>query len=60
MTPETENMPDWERQARLVDLEWIVENMHIFWPAAAVAFEKSPSVWISDSVAAVLSGKHFV
>ena len=40
MTPETEDIPDWARRERQPDLAWIVENIHIFWPAATTAFEK--------------------
>ena len=41
MAPERREIPDWARRERLHDLEWIAENLHIFWPAAKNAFEES-------------------
>ena len=38
MTPETRNIPDWAARGRNRDLEWIRENLHIFWPAATDAY----------------------
>ena len=34
-------MPIWARQERRRDLEWIDENVEIFWAAATAAFEES-------------------
>jgi len=34
------NIPDWARRERGHDMEWIGENLHIFWPTATAAFEK--------------------
>ena len=30
--------PDWTHFDRAPDLEWIGENLHVFWPAATTAF----------------------
>ena len=38
MSAERKSIPDWARRERQRDLEWIVENLHIFWPVAAAAF----------------------
>ena len=38
MTPEHGSIPDWARMDRQRDLEWIQENLHIFWPAATDAY----------------------
>ena len=40
MSPERRKIPDWARRERIGDLEWIAENLHIFWPAAQAAFEE--------------------
>ena len=39
MTPEHRHIPDWARQERDGDLDWIVENLDLFWTAATLAFE---------------------
>jgi hypothetical protein len=38
MTPETRNIPAWAQQERQEDLDWISENLSIFWMAAMTAF----------------------
>ena len=38
MSPEKRDIPDWARKDRWRDLEWITENLHIFWPAATDAY----------------------
>jgi len=38
MTPENRRIPDWARRERQRDLEWIRENLFIFWPAATDAY----------------------
>ncbi len=40
MTPErkSDDFPDWARQERQADLEWIGENLKQFWPAARAGF----------------------
>lgn len=39
MTPETENIPEWARRERQADLDWIDENLAVFWTAATLEFE---------------------
>jgi hypothetical protein len=39
MTPENPKIPDWARRERLADLDWIAENLDLFWTAATTAFE---------------------
>jgi hypothetical protein len=40
MTTEPERqLPDWARRERLSDLEWINENLHVFWPMAQAGYE---------------------
>jgi hypothetical protein len=39
MPPENRNIPDWARQERQADLDWIRENLDVFWTAATTAFE---------------------
>ena len=41
MTPEDKPIPAWVRLERGRDLEWIDENVEIFWAAATVALEES-------------------
>jgi hypothetical protein len=41
MTPEDKPIPAWVRLERRRDLEWIDENVEIFWMAATSAFELS-------------------
>ncbi len=38
MTPEHRAIPDWAKRERARDMEWIGENLHIFWPAATAAY----------------------
>ncbi len=33
-------IPEWAQRERGRDLEWIGENLHLFWPAAQLGFEK--------------------
>ena len=40
MTAEQDQIPDWARRDRQHDMEWISENLHVFWPAATNAFVK--------------------
>lgn len=39
MTSENPKSPDWAHQERQADLDWIGENLPIFWTAATLAFE---------------------
>lgn len=39
MAAERSDIPDWARKERLGDMLWIAENLHVFGPAAAEAFE---------------------
>ena len=39
MTPENPKIPDWALQERQADLDWIAENLDVFWTAATAAFE---------------------
>jgi hypothetical protein len=39
MTPEQRDISDWARQERQADLDWIWENLAVFWAAAIAAFE---------------------
>ena len=39
MTPETENIPEWERREHQPDFTWIVEDLDVFWLFASHAFE---------------------
>jgi len=39
MTPENRNIPDWARQERQANLDWIRENLDVFWVSANLAFE---------------------
>ena len=41
MTPEDKPIPAWVRLERGRDLEWIDENVEIFWAAASAAFEEA-------------------
>ena len=38
MTVEQNKIPDWAKRERQHDMEWIKENLHIFWPAATNAY----------------------
>ena len=38
MTLERRHIPDWAMRERKRDMEWIGENLHIFWPVAMAAF----------------------
>jgi len=38
MATERKIVPDWAMRDRQRDMEWIGENLHIFWPVAAAAF----------------------
>ena len=38
MAPERKHIPDWAMRERQRDMEWIGENLYIFWPVAAAAF----------------------
>ena len=40
MTLERRHIPDWAVRQRQRDMEWIGENLHIFGPVAAVAFDE--------------------
>ena len=40
MSPEKRQIPDWARRERQRDMEWIRENLFIFWPAATAAYVK--------------------
>lgn len=33
-------IPDWAAREREADIEWIRGNLHVFWPAAELAFEQ--------------------
>ena len=33
-------IPDWAAREREADIEWIRENLHVFWPAAKLSFEE--------------------
>ncbi len=37
-TSEKPDEPDWARRERLRDLDWIRENLHMFWQVAAEVF----------------------
>ena len=39
MTPETNKIPEWARQERGRDFEWIGKNLIDFWPLARDAFK---------------------
>ena len=39
MTPENKKIPDWAHRERQADLDWIGENLDVFWTAATAAFE---------------------
>ena len=39
MTPENKKIPDWAHRERQADLDWIAENLDVFWTAATAAFE---------------------
>ncbi|HUS84069.1 MAG TPA: hypothetical protein VMX56_02910, partial [Anaerolineales bacterium] len=41
MSTENRKLPAWARQERRRDLEWINENVAIFWAAATASFEVS-------------------
>ena len=41
MTHERNSIPDWARQERQNDLDWVRENLDVFWSAAATAFENA-------------------
>ncbi len=41
MTPEHRAIPDWAKRERAQDIEWIRENLHIFWPAATDAYAQA-------------------
>jgi len=41
MCVESKKLPAWARLERRRDLEWIDENVEIFWAAAATAFRES-------------------
>ncbi len=41
MTVEQDQIPDWARRDREHDMEWIRENLFIFWPAATEAYVKT-------------------
>lgn len=36
---EKQEFPNWADQERAGDLAWIQENLHIFWPAARIAYQ---------------------
>lgn len=38
MTIEQDNIPDWAQRDRQHDMDWIAENLYIFWPAATEAY----------------------
>jgi hypothetical protein len=38
MTLENGPIPDWALQERQYDMEWIKENLYIFWPVATEAY----------------------
>ena len=40
MSPENRSIPNWARRERQKDMEWIKENLHVFQPAAQIAFEQ--------------------
>jgi hypothetical protein len=37
---EVKQIPNWAAQERASDLEWIGENLHLFWPAAEQGFKE--------------------
>lgn len=37
---EARRIPDWAARERTSDLEWIGENLHLFWPAAEQGFKE--------------------
>ncbi len=39
MTPENRTIPTWAQQECQPDLDWIAENLHIFWITALAALE---------------------
>ena len=38
MTREQDTLPEWARREREGDMEWIRENLYIFWPVATDAY----------------------
>jgi hypothetical protein len=45
LLPDPENerrphIPEWAEKERLSDLAWILENLHVFWPAAQLGYEE--------------------
>jgi hypothetical protein len=52
MTPENHNTPDWAHRERHADLDWIRENVGVFWRTASAAFEDAgPGAIVVDVTA---------
>jgi hypothetical protein len=50
MKLEKHSLPEWALSERRRDLEWIKENLHIFWPAATATFEEhGPGALVVDT-----------
>jgi hypothetical protein len=45
-------LPDWARRERLSDLEWINENLQLFWPMAQAGYEAvgRGSIWVDTTI----------
>jgi len=60
MTPEHRRkpLPDWAVRDRHHDMEWIGENLHVFWPAARAAFkEQGRGALVADTTLQPVPGK---
>lgn len=61
MTPENKrhhSIPEWAQRERGHDMEWIGENLHVFWPAATAAFkEHGRGALVVDTTLQPIPGK---
>lgn len=61
MTPERNEggLPDWARRERQRDLEWVSDNLHVFWPVAQAAFAEQGrgAIVVDTTITARPAGK---
>ncbi len=59
MTVEQDQIPDWARRDREHDMEWIQENISIFWPAATDAYvEQGRGAIVVDTTSQLIGLGH--
>lgn len=59
MSSRSKEIPEWAVRERGADLQWIGDNMHVFWPAAKLSYEEfGRGALIVDTNRVVREGHH--